>query len=122
MLTGMNAWGNPPTGEAWRETYELQEPDIYPRGDPLIEFVHQRIIAAESEPRSEMPMLRDQPAGAAAERYALEVRKDMKAFRVIVATLLAGPSAENFGLYRAVQIIAERWSTHPDYRPEWSAL
>ena len=119
----MNAWGNPPTGEAWRETYRLQEPKIFPGGDPLVEFVHQRIIAAESEPRSEMPMLRDQPAGAAAERYALEVRRDMLVFRGIVVAYLDERarlwSTRGDGLRVAVLAIANRWAEHPDFQDEW---
>lgn len=133
----MNAWGNAPSGEAWRPSFKLQEPTIIPNGDPLVAFVRDRIVVTESEPAAEIPMLRDQPAGPAAERYARAVHQDMRAFRVIVASYLEAvgqaledhpdqfdPSVQKlrgraYGLRVAVQAIADRWADHPDFRPEW---
>lgn len=111
-----------------------QEPDFTPVDD-LSRFVRARIIEAEIEPRSEVIAMYDEPAGAMAHRYAKHVRQDCVVFRQIVAayldSLLKAQEAEDTyghdywedvaqGLRTAVLAIANRWSDHHEFLPEWS--
>jgi hypothetical protein len=115
------------------ETY--QEPTVKPGDDPLARFVMARIQEAEIEPRNEVLAVYDQaPAGPMAHRYAKHVRKNCVVFRQIVAayldSLLKAKDAEDSyghdywqdvgqGLRTAVLAIANRWSDHREFLPEW---
>lgn len=111
----------------------LQHPTLNPTDD-LTRFVTARIIDAESETR-ETYTVHDEPNGAMAYRYAGAVRRDMVAYRRIVANYLAIDAAAvaqtegtpesaaadsvAMGLASAVVIIANRWADHPGFRDEW---
>lgn len=120
-----------PDGIDWFE--HLQKPDLPKTSDLLARFVTARIIEAETEPRSEIRPLYDEPGGAMAHRYAKHVRADCVVFRQIVAeycTELAEQTeafpdhgitafARAMGLRYAVLAVANRWSDHRDFEPEW---
>lgn len=126
-------WGAPILESGLDQFTGHQEPNPKPVDD-LSRFVLDRIRFAEAEPAADMvPKFYSQPAGAMAHRYAGHVRRDMVAFRRIVAeycTELAEQTAafpdhgvEAFaramGLRYAVVALANRWSDHPDFVPEW---
>jgi hypothetical protein len=125
-------WGAPILPSGRDQFAAMQQPDVRPVDD-LSEFVMARILWTEMEPRSEVPQVYNQPVGPMAHRYAAAVRRDMVAFRRIVAeycTELAEQTAtfpdhgvtafaRAMGLRYAVLAIANRFADHPDFRDEW---
>lgn len=125
-------WGAPILPSGRDDFTGRQLPDVRPVDD-LSRFVMARILWTEREPRSEVPQVYNQPAGPMAHRYAAAVRRDMVAFRVIVAeycTEMAEQTeafpdhgvtafARAMGLRYAVVAIANRFAAHPDFKPEW---
>jgi hypothetical protein len=126
-------WGSPILPSGLDQFTAPLEPDPRPVDD-LSRFVMERIRAAETEPRVDMvPAAYSKPAGAMAHRYASNVRRDMVAFRRIVAEYCAelAEQSEAFpdhgvtafaramGLRYAVLAIANRFADHPDFVPEW---
>lgn len=127
------SWGNPmPAG--WRDDFRaMQKPDVRPV-DELSAFVYARILATELEPRSEVPQVYNQPVGPMAHRYAAAVRRDMVAFRRILAEYCDWVveeeaakqhdawdlwAAHRDGLLGSVTVLANRWADHPDFRDGW---
>lgn len=126
-------WGSPNV-QPWRDDFTtplLPEPKPV---DALSRFVLERIRFTETEPRHDVPQAYDRAAGPIAHRYAVEMRRDMVAFRKIVAQyvvvyedyeaetdpnrryMLAGCGLVAAG---AMSALAERWSDHPDFRDNW---
>lgn len=129
------SWGTTGPVPSWRDDFTgRQLPDVT-AVDDLSRFVMDRIVHAESEPQHEVPQSYNQPAGPMAHRYAGHVRRDMVAFRKIVAQyvvvhsdyeaetdpnrryMLAGCALVAAG---AMSALAERWADHPDFRDSWS--
>lgn len=119
-------WGSPNV-QPWRDDFTgKQEPNPKPVDD-LSRFVLDRIMFTESEPRFDVPQAYNQPAGPIAHRYAQGVRRDMVAFRRILAIYCdVVDMGEPFELadaistaQDAVKVLAARWSDHPDFRDEW---
>lgn len=130
-------WGAPILPSGRDDFTGMQQPDVHPVDD-LSRFVMARILWTEKEPRSEVPQVYGQPVGPMVHRYAAAVRRDMVAFRRIVAThvrateaaaeavadgkdpeiqwMTTGMAASSAA---AVQALAMRWSDHPDFRDEW---
>lgn len=124
-MTG--TWGAPILPSGRDDFTGRQLPDVRPVDD-LSRFVMARILWTEREPRSEVPQVYNQPAGPMAHRYAAAVRRDMVAFRMIAAQYCevhALPLDIGLDLGRklqalkAMQAIAMRFDTHPDFRDEW---
>jgi hypothetical protein len=121
-----------PDGIDWFE--HLQKPDLPKTSDPLARFVTARIIEAETEPRSEIRPLYDQPGGAMAHRYAKHVRADCVVFRRITMWYLRArqeldeaehPAArsalglKHAGISEAMREVACRWSDHREFDEAW---
>lgn len=134
-MTG--TWGAPSLPSGRDDFKTRQQPDPAPVDD-LSRFVMDRIRFTENGPRSEVPQVYGQPNGPMVHRYASEMRADMVAFRRIVAAHLtmleaAVDAAEKgedpemqrvlagmvTGSLAGVQVIANRFSDHPDFKPEW---
>lgn len=116
-------WGAPILPSGRDDFTAMQQPDVHPVDD-LSRFVMARILWTEKEPRSEVPQVYGQPVGPMAHRYAAAVRRDMVAFRRIVAAYCeaaGGDIADDrvTGLEIAVTAIAMRFADHPDFRDEW---
>lgn len=127
-------WGAPRLPTGLDQFTADQQPNPRPVDD-LSRFVMDRIRFAESEPAVDMvPKFYSQPQGAMAHRYAGNVRRDMVAFRRIVAAYCETkgqiPGAESdeeetylggqlVGLWVAMLAIATRFADHPDFRDEW---
>lgn len=126
-------WGAPILPSGLDQFTGRQEPNPAPVDD-LSEFVMARIRFAEVEPRSEVPQRYKEPLGPMVHRYAAGVRRDMVAFRRIVAEYAAASTALDaaegedehneqgarmLGLRLAVAAIAMRFADHPDFRDEW---
>lgn len=121
------SWGTGPV-PSWRDDFTGRQLPAVTPVDDLSRFVMDRIVHAESEPQHEVPQSYNQPAGPMAHRYAAAVRRDMVAFRRIVATYCErGWSSQEGGYYDAAQtyaesavlILANRFADHPDFREEW---
>lgn len=113
---------------AWRDDFTGKLEPALPSGtkDPLIEFVTWQILAAETQPKHEVPQLYDTQAGPMLHRYAGYVRQDCEAFRRVVnrywdAVTTGAPTPAQAALRSAVEDLALRWKTHPDWREDWSA-
>jgi hypothetical protein len=119
-----------PDGIDWFE--HLQKPDVPKTSDPLARFVTARIIELETEPRSEIRPLYDQPGGAMAHRYAKHVRADCVVFRQIVLRYCEFVSeipnvADSDWYYHGqfeeiatvMKILANRWSDHREFDEAW---
>lgn len=100
--------------------------------DDLSRFVLDRISATEDAPQYDVPQAYNQPAGPIAYRYAQGMRRDMVAFRRIVAEYcrfvdeVEAPvgrmdwyEGQQEALRGAVVVIANRFTDHPDFRDEW---
>lgn len=126
-------WGAPRLPTGLDQFTADQQPNPRPVDD-LSRFVMDRIRFAESEPAVDMvPKFYSRPGGAMTHRYAGNVRRDMVAFRRIVAEYcleLAEQTAtfpdhgvtafaRAMGLRYAVLAIANRFADHPDFEPEW---
>lgn len=128
------AW-NAPELPSGIDTFQAKQ---QPRPEPVDElsrFVLNRITFEEDQPRVDgVPDLHYKPGGAAAHRYAGYVRRDMVAFRRIVAEYVAASAALDaavdedehneqgarmLGLRIAVASIAMLFAEHPDFRGEW---
>lgn len=126
-------WGAPNV-QPWRDDFtSKQEPRPAPVDD-LTRFVLDRIDLAEREPSYEFPAAYDQPAGPMAHRYAQAMRRDMVAFRRIVAEYcrfvaeLSHPATQedmtwydgqSEALRGCVTVIANRFADHPDFQETW---
>lgn len=120
-------WGAPILPSGRDDFTAMQQPDVHPVDD-LSRFVMARILWTEREPRSEVPQVYGQPVGPMVHRYAAAVRRDMVAFRRIVAQYCEVHALPlDIGLdvgrklqaLKAVQALAMRWAEHPDFDPEW---
>jgi hypothetical protein len=120
-------WGAPDLETGLDKFTARQKPDVHPVDD-LSRFVMDRIIAAEAEPKTEVPQVYGQPAGPIAHRYAAAVRRDMAVFRNIVDLYIdAERNQDGDGFQAGAQrymesamlVLANRFSDHPDFRDEW---
>lgn len=116
-------WGAPNLPSGRDDFSARQQPDVRPVDD-LSRFVMDRIRSAESEPRTEVPQVYNQPVGPMAHRYAANMRRDMVVFRRIVAQYVEADSLPEQvevrgALEQVVKAIAMRFAEHPDFREEW---
>ena len=130
---GSGTWGAPNLASGHDDFRAKQQPDVRPVDD-LSRFVLDRIREAETEPVVDgIPKLAAQSREVMAHRYAGHVRRDMVAFRRIVAGYCAAkeqlpdadgdeetcPSGQMMGFWMAVLAIACRFDDHPDFKAEW---
>jgi len=127
----MSTVGNQPP-PPWRDDFSgLQQPRPEPVDD-LSRFVLARIAATEDAPSLDFPAAYDRPAGPIAHRYAQGMRRDMVAFRRIVAEycrFVAETEApvgrmdwydgQREALRGTLVVLANRFAGHPDFRDEW---
>lgn len=115
-------WGAPVLPSGRDDFRGTQKPVIRPVDD-LSGFVSGRIRFTEMEPASEVPQVYNQAAGPMVHRYAAGMRADMVAYRWIVAqyceSAIEPGDDRAAGLEFAVLVIANRFSAHPDFKPEW---
>lgn len=124
-------WGAPNV-QPWRDDFTgMQQPRPTPVDD-LSRFVLDRIDQAEREPSYEFPAAYDRDAGPMAHRYAAGVRRDMVAFRRIVAEYcrfiteadrpvgdMSWYEGQREALHGAVVVLANRFADHPDFQETW---
>lgn len=124
-------WGAPNV-QPWRDDFTGKQQPRPAAVDDLSRFVIDRIMAAEDAPQFDVPQAYTKPAGPIAHRYATEMRRDMVAFRRIVAEYcrfveeverpvdrMDWYEGQLEALRGVVVALANRFSDHPDFRDEW---
>ncbi|MFC6156125.1 hypothetical protein [Kribbella jiaozuonensis] len=91
-------------------------------GDPLVDFLSYQIRRWESEVATESREYSQGPGGAAFLRWALNIRRQCNALRLVLAQYAearAADAPETLVLREQLDHLATAFNSHPDWRATW---